>query len=1005
MSDTLIQNTDTPNLRTMLNSKHKLINPLDICNIENEYHLPEQLSTTIDSTNGSLKVIHLNIHSLPDKFDRLKTLLAIMNITPDIILLCETFLHENNYNNYNLPGYSLVEKHRKNKVKGGIAIYINTDITFKVRDDLSIFDEGKYESLFIETDHPQKYIIGEIYRIPNTSEHDSLNKFEETLNNLHNLHYDVVIGTDQNIDYLKIDKNKNCQELLNLFLTNGFVPTIIKPTRITHQTATLIDNLYVRTQNINLGIKSGILSTDISDHLPIYLELDSKRDQIKLEPELILTRKLNEANIYKIKEDLAKIKWNELLNSMETNKAHVKFISELTKTIDKHAPEQPLKINKRTIKEKWMTPALIKLANKKNRLYKKAINKSLNDPLRKKYVDKRNEFNKLKRSAKAIYYKDLLEKNTGNLKRTWQIMRESMNKTNDKSTIVKTIKVNNKSITNNNEITHEFCDYFTNIGQNLASNIPKPKKSFQSHLRNKVNRSIYLNPTDDEEVAKIISNMKSKNSSGHDKINSNLLKKLKNELKHPISLLINKSINSGIFPDIYKIAEVIPIHKAKDREILNNYRPISLLPTFSKILEKILHIRLYKYLQKNNILNPSQYGFRPKHSTTDAIAELVNKVTKNFENKSYTIGTFLDLSKAFDTINHDILIHKLEHYGIRGLALKWFQNYLSNRKQYTKVNGTKSAVRTVKCGVPQGSVLGPLLFIIYTNDLPNNLKNTSAILFADDTTLITQSEQINEVYANANIDLNIICDWFKSNKLSLNIGKTHYIFFPFKSTHVNNINNSIAIGDVMIERKQYVKFLGVIIDENLNWKQHIISTRNKIVKITYCMKTIKNLLPLKYKKTLYESLIKPHLEYGIIFWGGIPDSHLNCLVKQQKKIIRLITNSNYNAHTAPIFNKLKCLKLIDLYKLNSAKFMYKAKNRMLPQTLCHMYIPNTIVHGHNTRQQDNPHLIPTRNNQIAKQISQKGPEIWIHYVPPIIKESRTINQLSRNLKKHFLMQH
>ena len=240
---------------------------------------------------------------------------------------------------------------------------------------------------------------------------------------------------------------------------------------------------------------------------------------------------------------------------------------------------------------------------------------------------------------------------------------------------------------------------------------------------------------------------------------------------------------------------------------INNYRPISLLPSISKILEKLLHKRIYKFLMKHKLFYESQYGFRPKHSTNDAITELITDLTNNIEDKLNSLTIFLDLSKAFDTIDHKILLNKLNNYGIRGTSLKWFESYLSNRKQYVKINRTKSLTKDVICGVPQGSVLGPLLFIIYTNDLPNSLKHTHAILFADDTTIYTKSNNIKSLYQNVNNDLDGLYEWFKANKLSLTVGKTHYMLL-----NNNNIPEAITnqydikIGTDKIERKKKLNF-------------------------------------------------------------------------------------------------------------------------------------------------------------------------------------------------------
>ena len=276
-----------------------------------------------------------------------------------------------------------------------------------------------------------------------------------------------------------------------------------------------------------------------------------------------------------------------------------------------------------------------------------------------------------------------------------------------------------------------------------------------------------------------------------------MVEDLKYALAFPLSVIINNSLTMGLVPNMAKLAKIIPIYKAKDKKHISNYRPISLLPVISKILEKVVHKNLYTFLEKNKVLYASQYGFRKNRSTVNAITELVCQITNAIENKQNALSVFLDLSKAFDTIDHKILLRKLEFYGVRGLALNWFQSYLTDRKQYVLYNNVQSQTLDITCGVPQGSVLGPLLFLIYVNDIANCLTHSKLIYFADDTTV---SRCIDDLYKNINSDLDDLTNWFKANRLALNVNKSNCMLFQLNGNQ-NTLGNTLNIGIDPIKHK------------------------------------------------------------------------------------------------------------------------------------------------------------------------------------------------------------
>ena len=362
-----------------------------------------------------------------------------------------------------------------------------------------------------------------------------------------------------------------------------------------------------------------------------------------------------------------------------------------------------------------------------------------------------------------------------------------------------------------------------------------------------------------------VKNFKNGKSSGYDDISPSIVKSAIVFITKPLAYIFNLSISTGIFPDALKVAKVVPVFKKDDPHVFSNYRPISLLPCFSKILERLIYNRLDHFLTRFNILHDNQYGFRKNHSTDLALLDICNNISSSLNLNHHTIGIFLDLSKAFDTIDHGILLAKLHHYGIRGVALDLLSSYLSSRLQFTSFDSNLSGRLPVSCGVPQGSILGPLLFLLYVNDIPYSSTRFSFVLFADDTNIFLSHPNLNTLTNIFNTELIKVSNWFKANKLSLNVSKTNYIHFT-KKKH-NTPVTRISIDNTPILPVDQTKFLGVIIDQNLTWKHHVTKTSNQVSKNIGILRRLRNTLPKHVLFTLYNTLILPYISYSNIAWA------------------------------------------------------------------------------------------------------------------------------------------
>ena len=336
----------------------------------------------------------------------------------------------------------------------------------------------------------------------------------------------------------------------------------------------------------------------------------------------------------------------------------------------------------------------------------------------------------------------------------------------------------------------------------ITRSIPKTNKSPTEYLRNRNPNSILLSPATPIEINRTILNLDQTKSTGPYSIPIKALKILGPKISQPLTKIINQSFTEGIFPSKLKVAKVVSIFKKGDSEIASNYRPISLLPIFSKIFEKLMHERIYSFLKEHKLIYPLQFGFRENHCIDHALISITEDIRSTVDNKRYGCGIFIDLQKAFDTVYHEILLKKLEHYGIRGDTLKWFCSDLSDRSQFVSINGHNSTKMEISCGVPQGSVLGPLLFLIYINDLPNVSNKIKTYLFADDTNIYLESEAISELVQIVNKELKLVKKWIDANLLSLNISKTNYIIFHSPAMPIPT-DIVIKIGREHINRSSY----------------------------------------------------------------------------------------------------------------------------------------------------------------------------------------------------------
>ena len=981
---------------------HSNIDPegnfLNLIEKETSYYTDEMLCQTLRNTKG-LSIIHFNVRSLNANFRKLDQHLSQLDFQFDIIAVTETWFSQNTVTNvFNMKGYELFYVSRNSGKGGGVALYINSSLKCKKVENKSVCSEENFECVTVELsmEGARNVIISCIYRKPGAP----LERFTEALEELYSdikKNKVLYICGDFNVDLLKQDTHSPTKLFFDTMLGLGLFPLINKPSRITSQTATLIDNIF--TNEMKHEYISGLVINDISDHLPVFALYHYS---IKKQKNISVRhyRKVDTESIQKLIDELDKEKWNEVYSQTNVNLSYEYFLRKFELLLEKYCPMSVTSSKNQNNMKPWLTKALINACKKKNTMYRKFVESKLQaDEV--KYKVYKNKLTKILKAAERHYYSEQLNMHKNNMKATWKILNEVIRGTTSLSKFPDSFFENNVEISNKKDIANRFNNFFVNVGPDLAARIEKPADvHIRDYLPDSNANTMFLSPVSENEMINLVGTFGHKSSLDCHGITMSIIKKLIVPIAKPLTHICNMSFNDGIFPDLMKIAKVVPLFKSGKDNIFTNYRPVSLLPQFSKILEKLFNKRLDTFLNRHDILSENQYGFRENRSTSLALMELVEDLTRSLDQRRHTIGVFIDLKKAFDTIDHKILLDKLHHYGLRGNANNWIRSYLENRKQYVKFENFESDYMAVRCGVPQGSILGPKLFIIYINDMCQVSKCLKFILFADDTNIFCSGDDLKSLSKMVTSELNNLKNWFDVNRLSLNITKTNFMIF---SNSINTIDLKVEICNTSIDRVSVTKFLGVLIDDKLTWKKQIDHVNSKVSKSMFLLNRAKHVLNYDAMLTLYNCIVLPYLTYCCELWGNTYKSRLQNTIILQKKIIRIVHGAKYRDHTNVLFYNSKLLKLTDQIALNVSLVMFKAYHHMLPHKLQALFSKKTYDVDKMATRQINKFNIPLCRTTLKQMcISVQGVKLWNSLSEDMINNTRTIHSFKKRMKHMFI---
>ena len=973
-----------------------------------------------------LTVFSVNIQSLPAKFFELSEIINEFVSGPDVICLQETWQIVDN-SLFPLSNYHTLETNLRNSARGGgVGIYIKNHLAYNILKQYSIFIERIFESLFVEISLPnnKKIIVGSVYRpgtkFPGLTFSQQFTQFSDTLSNLladlGEKYEHVFIYGDFNLNVLEIANNKFIAEYIENVFSFGFLQLITRPTRVSDNSATIID--HILCNSMSLSHNTYILCSHLSDHFPIIHQFDITKP--KIAPQSFSSRNFLPENIQKFCTAIKNYRWDHVLNQPCVQEATNNFLATFDTLYQSFFPLVKKSFNKSiNPREPWMSGGIL-ISRRRKFFLSKASLKNPTATNIAQFKQYRNLYNLVTKTAKKLYYEKQLTLNQKNLRKTWQILFSSINKSKKNKHDLSHLTINGMDVSDPRLMAVNFNEFFTSIANKTVCDINPTNKSPTDLIAQIPNTfSLTEKNLTKHEILEATKLLKDKKTPDHTGVSTSFVKQTIRAYINPFFHILNLSFNSGKVPSQFKIAKVIPIFKSGDKSQMDNYRPISLLSSFSKIMEKVMAVRLLDFLDSNNILSKWQFGFRAGHSTTHPMVHFLNKISDSLNKKKHTLSIFCDLKKAFDTCDHDILLSKLDKYGIKNTELSWFKSYLTQRKQFVSIKDTSSPLLDISLGVPQGSILGPLLFILYINDLPL-ASELLTLLFADDTTLLFSHDDINVLISTVNSEFKKVCEFFRTNKLVLHPDKTKFIIFS-RSKIIQNVvvvcdNNNegqnIAKNISSLARVNNedstpaIKFLGVFFDPDLNFKFHISSLRKKLSKSLYALRTVKKTLNQKSLFLLYNSIFHCHLLYAIHIWSCSNSGPINDLFKLQKAAIRIIAGAGYNAHTEPLFKRLEILPLPDLISFSKIQFMQRFVQKFLPTSFNETWVYNSIRNiGENEIQLRNHLELQYQHSTLTKLDLfplYNFPKLWQTFPDQQIKIIRKTSEFDLKLKQYFI---
>ena len=933
------------------------------------------------SRNQNLKIGFINIHYLEPKRDQLQH--YILKHDFDILALAETFLNENITNNQiHINGYNFFRKDRVGRTGGGVAIYVREGINVI---PVEALNSSEIEALWLKVKVPNQapLLVCSMYRPPSANT-EYYEQMLEIIDASLNISDNIIILGDLNYDYVvdeSLSKNP-INYIENLYSLNQLIYT---PTRVTPTTSTTLD--VILTSIPDDHIKTSVIKVSLSDHYMISTEVKFMKSVQK--HRTITFRNYKHFNYENFISELnQELRQNFPEGADDPEFCWSAFKTSFLKISNIHAP-----ITSRRLKNRcnpWVTKDIVSLMYSRDHYHQKGSHDKSGEDW-KQYKKLRNKVTREIRKSKCKYFEEVCENFKHDGRKLW-----------------KNINLAFPFKTKTNQLTNLFtCDqinsYFTNVGKKI-------NEQFQTNepYEMKGPKCIYkftLPQISNNDVLKSLSTLSS-NKSSQDVLNfdSKLLHVARYIISPYLTTIFNQSIFISYVLRDFKLARVTPVYKGKGSiDDLSNYRPISVTCHISKILEAHVNSHLMFFLQTHNLITPDQSAFLKNHSTQTSLHRIVDDWLQNIDDKLITGVCSLDISKCFDSLDHQILIQKLEWHGVLDSELIWFKNYLKDRYQVTKSNGSVSKPLKVATGVPQGSVLGPLLFILYANDFSQYIKNSSCNMWADDNLLYVTGNTIHEVQTKLQETTDDANYWYKKNKLAINVPKCNIMTV---SSHQKKIEKplEISLNDVTITQVKNMKYLGLQMDENLLWNEQVAYLARTIAPKLHCFRKLRNALPSPLLSKIFKSCIQPHLDYCCSVWGFLPDSKLKKIQHIQNSAARIVKN-NFdfkNIRGLELVKELGWQNFRERRDFLTSSLMFKCIHGIAPHYLSDQVVMmcDVIPYGTRSTYDMNVHLPYARTEYFKKSFQYTGGELW-NQLTDNIKESPTLRKFKASYREAY----